>query len=254
MPGQATVTKDSDGASKPRSFGRLRTYFLAGVLVTAPFAITLYVAWLLIDFVDTRIKPLIPSQYNPDTYLHFGIPGLGVIILIVFLTLVGYLTAGLLGRVFVSTGERLMARMPIVRTVYGATKQIVETVFSHQSNAFREVVLVEYPRKGIWTLGFVVGEPGEPIQSLMDDEAVSIMVPTTPNPTSGFLLFVPRRDVKTIDISVEDGMKMILSVGMVTPTAKPDAAPAALPGAAAPQGPAGQAERSKRIAESRSNK
>ena len=227
-------SKDSDpgqpAGEKPKppsSRAQLRTYFLAGVLVTAPFAVTIYLAWALIDFIDTRIKPLIPKQYNPETYLPFGVPGVGVIFLVVALTLIGYLAAGLLGRYFVRWGERILARMPIVRSIYGATKQIVETVFSQSSMAFRQVVLIEYPRRGIWTIGFVVGEPGDLVQHHIDQPVVSVMVPTTPNPTSGFLLFVPAAEVKKLDISVEDGMKMILSIGMVSPEKGPP--PNALP-------------------------
>jgi uncharacterized membrane protein len=213
---------------KPSSRAQLRTYFLAGVLVTAPFAITVYVAWALIDFVDTRVKPLIPPQYNPETYLPFGVPGIGLIFLLVALTLIGYLTAGLLGRFFVGWGERVLARMPVVRTIYSTAKQIVETVFSQQSTAFRQVVLIEYPRKGVWTLGFLVGDAVGLVQEHVGQPLVTVMVPTTPNPTSGFLLFLPRGEIRNLDISVEEGMKMILSIGMVTPE-KPAAAPAALP-------------------------
>jgi len=205
----------------PSSRAQLRTYFLAGVLVTAPFAITIYLAWALIDFVDTRIKPLIPRQYNPETYLPFGVPGIGLIFLVVALTLIGYLAAGLLGRFFVRWGERLLARMPVVRSIYGAAKQIVETVFSQSSTAFRQVVLIEYPRKGIWTIGFLVGDATDLVQEHVTDALVTVMVPTTPNPTSGFLLFVPRAEVRNLEISVEDGMKMILSVGMVVPERAP---------------------------------
>jgi uncharacterized membrane protein len=205
----------------PGSGAQLRTYFLAGVLVTAPFAITIYLAWALIDFVDTRIKPLIPRQYNPETYLPFGVPGIGLIFLVVALTLIGYLAAGLLGRFFVRWGERLLARMPVVRSIYGAAKQIVETVFSQSSTAFRQVVLIEYPRRGMWTIGFLVGDATELVQEHATDALVTVMVPTTPNPTSGFLLFVPRAEIRNLDISVEDGMKMILSVGMVVPERHP---------------------------------
>jgi uncharacterized membrane protein len=213
---------------RPSSRAQLRTYFLAGVLVTAPFAITVYVAWAIIDFVDTRIKPLIPPQYNPETYLPFGVPGIGLIFLLVALTLIGYLTAGLLGRFFVGWGERLLARMPVVRTIYSTAKQIIETVFSKQSTAFRQVVLIEYPRKGVWTLGFLVGDTVDLVQAHIDEPLATVMVPTTPNPTSGFLLFLPRSEIRRLDVSVEEGMKMILSIGMVTPE-KPAAAPAALP-------------------------
>jgi uncharacterized membrane protein len=220
--------RPGEAAPKPPSSGaQLRTYFLAGVLVTAPFAVTIYLAWALIDFVDTRIKPLIPRQYNPETYLPFGVPGIGLIVLIVGLTLIGYLTAGLLGRFFIGWGERLLARMPVVRSIYAASKQIIETVFSQSSTAFRQVVLIEYPRRGIWTIAFVVGEPGELVQDHVAEELVTVMVPTTPNPTSGFLLFMPAAELKRLDISVEDGMKMILSIGMVAPERLPAVAPAA---------------------------
>ena len=208
---------DQPKPEPPSSRAQLRTYFLAGVLVTAPFAITIYLAWALIDFIDTRIKPLIPRQYNPETYLPFGVPGLGVIFLVVALTLIGYLAAGLLGRFFVRWGERLLARMPVVRSIYSAAKQIVETVFSQSSTAFRQVVLIEYPRKGMWTVAFLVGDASDLVQDHVAEELVSVMVPTTPNPTSGFLLFVPRAELKILDVSVEDGMKMILSIGMVVP-------------------------------------
>jgi uncharacterized membrane protein len=213
---------------RPSSMAQLRTYFLAGVLVTAPFAITLYVAWALIDFVDTRIKPLIPPQYNPETYLPFGVPGIGLIFLIVALTLIGYLTAGLLGRFFIGWGERLLARMPVVRSIYSAAKQIIETVFSQQSTAFRQVVLIEYPRQGIWTMAFLVGDTVDLVQDHVETPLVTVMVPTTPNPTSGFLLFLPRTEIRLLDITVEEGMKMILAIGMVSPE-KPAAPPAALP-------------------------
>jgi uncharacterized membrane protein len=205
----------------PSSRAQLRTYFLAGVLVTAPFGVTIYLAWALIDFVDTRVKPLIPRQYNPETYLPFGVPGIGLIVLLVALTMIGYLTAGLLGRFFVGSGERVLARMPVVRSIYAASKQIIETVFSQSSTAFRQVVLIEYPRRGMWTVAFLVGEAGDLIQEHVAEKLVSVMVPTTPNPTSGFLLFLPESEIKRLDISVEDGMKMILSIGMVSPERMP---------------------------------
>ena len=201
--------------AKPIS--KFRTYLIAGVLVTAPFAITIYLAWLFIDFVDTKVKPLIPAHYNPDTYLPFGVPGIGLLLVIFFLVMVGWLTAGFLGRFTVRTGERILARMPIVRSVYGAAKQIVETVLSQQSTAFRQVVMFEYPRPGIWTIGFITGEPGRIIQDHVEDEIVNILLPTTPNPTSGFLLFVPRKNVQILDMSIEEGMKMVISVGIVSP-------------------------------------
>lgn len=198
-------------------FARLRAYFFAGILVTAPIGITLYLTWLIIDFVDGRVTPLIPHRYNPETYLPFGVPGLGVVVAVVFLTLVGALTAGLLGRWVVRLSDRMMQRMPVVRNVHSALKQILETVLAQQSNAFRKVVLVEYPRRGMWALGFLTGETVGEVQHLTEDDVLNVFLPTTPNPTSGFLLFVPRDEVFVLSMTVEEGIKMVVSGGIVTP-------------------------------------
>lgn len=203
--------------------GRLRAYFFAGVLVTAPLAITIALASWLIEFVDSRIVPLIPLRYNPDFYLEkylgfeIGIPGLGLIVLIVFITLVGWITAGFVGRVILRFSENLLSRMPVVRSVYGASKQILETVLQQQSNAFRQAVLVEYPRRGIWAIAFITGRTEGEVQNLIADELINIFLPTTPNPTSGFLLFVPKQDMIVLDMSVEEAVKMVISGGIVTP-------------------------------------
>lgn len=198
-------------------FARLRAYFFAGVLVTAPIGITLYLTWLIIDFVDGQVTPLIPARYNPETYLPFGVPGLGVVVAVVFLTLVGSLTAGLVGRWVVRLTDRMMQRMPVVRNVHSALKQILETVLAQQSNAFRKVVLVEYPRRGMWALGFLTGETVGEVQHLTEDDVLNVFLPTTPNPTSGFLLFVPRDEVFVLSMTVEEGIKMVVSGGIVTP-------------------------------------
>lgn len=203
--------------------GRLRAYFLAGILVTAPLAITIALASWLIDFVDSRIVPLIPLRYNPDVYLkeylgyEIGIPGLGLIVLIVFITLVGSMTAGFLGRIVIRFSENMLNRMPVIRSIYGASKQILETVLQHQSNAFRQAVLVEYPRRGIWAIAFITGRTEGEVQNLIADDLVNVFLPTTPNPTSGFLLFVPREDMILLDMSVEEAIKMVISGGIVTP-------------------------------------
>ena len=204
--------------------GRLRGYFLAGILVTAPLGVTALLAWWIITFIDERITPLIPEQYNPETYLPFSLPGLGLIVLIIFLTLVGALTAGFMGRWIVHTGERVLNRMPVIRSVYSAVKQIFETVLAQQSNAFREAVLVEYPRRGIWAIAFITGTTKGEVQHLTEEITVNIFLPTTPNPTSGFLLFVPSEDVIPLDMSVEEAVKMVISGGIVTP---PDRRPLA---------------------------
>ncbi len=203
---------------KRRGFSsRIRGYFLAGILVTAPLGITAYLAWLIITFIDERITPLLPAKYNPETYLPFSLPGLGLVILIIVLTLIGALTAGLLGRWLLQTGERILNRMPVIRSVYSATKQIFETVLAQQSNAFREAVLVEYPRRGIWAIAFITGRTEGEVQNLTEEETVNIFLPTTPNPTSGFLLFLPREEVVHLDMSVEEAIKMVISGGIVTP-------------------------------------
>ena len=196
---------------------KLRTYFFAGILVTAPIGITLYLAWLFINFVDRQVTPLIPARYNPENYLPFGIPGLGLVVAVVALTLIGALTAGFVGRYFVRVSERLLARMPVIRSVYGATKQIFETVLAKQSSAFREAVLVEYPRRGIWAVGFITGRTEEEVKNLTEEETVNVFLPTTPNPTSGFLLFVPRKDLVPLTMTVEEAIKMVVSGGIVTP-------------------------------------
>ncbi len=225
-PGAAET--DADGQEEKRrkalSFGgRLRAYFLAGILVTAPLAITIALATWLIEFVDSRIVPLIPLRYNPDFYLkeylgyEIGIPGLGLIVLIVFITLVGAMTAGFLGRFLIRFSENMLNRMPVIRSVYGASKQILETVLKHQSNAFRQAVLVEYPRRGIWAIAFITGRTEGEVQNLIADDLINIFLPTTPNPTSGFLLFVPKEDMILLDMSVEEAIKMVISGGIVTP-------------------------------------
>ncbi len=203
---------------------RLRNYLLAGVIVTAPVSITFYVSWLFIDFVDRQVTPLIPAKWNPETYLPFGLPGLGLVIMVFVLIMIGALTAGFIGRFFVRTGEQLLAQMPVVRTIYSALKQVFETVFAEKSTAFREVVLIEYPRRGIWAIGFATGSTKGEVQHLVEDEVVNVFLPTTPNPTSGFLLFLPRQDVVFLNMTVEEGVKMVISAGVVTP---PDTRPMA---------------------------
>ncbi len=203
---------------KPLSFlGRFRAYFLAGVLVTAPLGITFYLAWLIITFVDRRVEALLPARYNPEAYLPFTIPGLGVVIVVVFLIFAGAFAAGFVGRMMVRLSENLLARMPVIRTVYGAIKQIIETVLAQQSQAFRQVVLVEYPRRGIWAIAFVTGSTHGEVQNRAADEMINVFLPTTPNPTSGFLLFVPRTDVVALNMTVEEGVKMVISGGIITP-------------------------------------
>jgi len=196
---------------------RFQTYFLTGILVTAPAGITLWLSYQFVEAVDKMVLPLIPDRYNPGTYLPFGLPGMGLLVTVVLLTLIGAFTANLLGRTLLRFGERFLSRVPVIRGLYGALKQIFETVVSQNSSAFREVAMVEYPRPGCWSIGFVSGTtPGE-IGHLMDSSVVSVFVPTTPNPTSGFLLILPRTEVVSLSMTVEEGIKMIVSGGLITP-------------------------------------
>jgi uncharacterized membrane protein len=196
---------------------RLRNYFLAGVLVSAPIAITVWIATEFVSFVDSAVTPYIPARWNPETYLPFSLPGLGVVVVVFGLVMIGFLTAGFLGRTLVASGERILARMPVIRSLYSAVKQILETVFKEQSQAFREVILLEYPRKNCWALGFITGPAEGGIQEITPDDTVNIFLPTTPNPTSGFLLFLPRRETQPLTMTVEEGIKMVVSGGLVTP-------------------------------------
>lgn len=202
---------------------RLRAYFIAGVLVTAPFGITLYLAWFVVSFVDERVTALLPPRFNPESYLPFSVPGVGLIIVVVGLTFIGSLMAGFIGRLTVRVSEAILERIPAVRSVYAATKQVLETVLAKQSNAFREVVLIEYPRREVWVLGFITGTTEGEVQNLTAETLVNVFVPTTPNPTSGFLLFVPKKDIIVLNMRVEDGVKMVISGGIVSP---PDIRPA----------------------------
>jgi uncharacterized membrane protein len=192
---------------------RLRAYFFAGVLVTAPIAITFFVAWTFIEVVDGWVMSMVPPTYRFD----MPFPGVGLLLLVVMLMAIGAFAAGFLGRLLVRTGESLLQRVPVIRNIYGALKQIIETILAQQSSAFRQVVLVEYPRRNIWAIAFITGVTEGEVQNLTESETVNVFLPTTPNPTSGFLLFVPREDLIVLDMSVEEGIKMVISGGIVTP-------------------------------------
>jgi len=171
--------------------------------------------------IDRLVNNVLPAAYHPDHYLPFSVPGLGVLILLIFLVLVGMASAGFAGRLLVRLGEALVARMPVVRGIYSATKQIFETVLAQQSDAFREVVLVEFPRKEVWSIAFITGTTKGEVQRLTAEDVVNVFVPTTPNPTSGYLMFVPRSQLVPLEMSVEEGLKMVVSGGLVTPPDRP---------------------------------
>ncbi|MBV6657387.1 MAG: DUF502 domain-containing protein [Devosiaceae bacterium] len=201
---------------------RLRNYFFTGVIVVAPVTITGYLIWTFVSWVDRIVKPLIPPVYNPDNYLPFAVPGFGVVAAVLIITMAGFLAANLVGRSVVSFSERLLDRMPLVRTLYRGLKQIFETVLNERANNFQAVGLIQYPRPGIWAVVFQSTQTrGEVAYKLSENEGqeelVSVFLPTTPNPTSGFLLFVPKADLITLDMSVEDGAKLVISAGLVVP-------------------------------------
>ena len=202
---------------KKTFISRLKTYFFTGIAVTAPLGITFYLSFIFINFINDKEKKLIPDKYIPDTYLLFEVPGLGLIIAMLVLILVGALAAGLIGRAFVNLGERFISKLPIIRSLYSALKQIFQTVLASSSKAFREVVLVEYPRKGIWAIAFITGPTKGEVAYSSKKKLVNIFLPTTPNPTSGFLLFVPKDDLIILNMNVEEGMKMVISGGIITP-------------------------------------
>jgi uncharacterized membrane protein len=197
----------------------LRGYFIAGILVTGPTALTLYLTWTFVTFIDNSVGHLLPDSLNPQTYLH--IPGIGLIIAVVGLTLIGAATAGVVGRIFLRASERILARMPVVRGIYSAVKQIFETVLAKKSNSFREVVLIQWPRPGMWTVGFVTAAVEGEIGDRVGENPLAVYVPTTPNPTSGYLMFVRREEVITLQMSVEDAIKYVISTGIVQPPETP---------------------------------
>ncbi len=199
---------------------RLRNYFFTGLVVAAPIGLTIWIVRWFIDLVDTWFTPLIPARYQPDNYLPFDLPGLGLLIAFVLLTLLGALTANFFGRAVLTFGERIVSRMPVVRSIYGALKQIFETVVSQSAASFREVGLIEYPRKGIYCIVFITTQTKGEIVHKTGEELISVFLPTTPNPTSGFLLFVPRQDVHVLDMTIEEGAKLIISAGLVEPPHK----------------------------------
>ena len=199
--------------------GRLRKYLIAGILVWLPLGVTVLVVKLFVDLMD-RTLLLIPPQYTPEALLGFSIPGLGVLLSVLIILFTGMIAANLLGGKLVALWESILARIPLVRSIYSAVKQLTETLFSPSGQSFRKVLLVEYPRKGAWTLAFQTGTDAGEAQQKTGEDIINIYVPTTPNPTSGFFLMIPRRDVIELDMSVYEGLRMIISMGVVVPKVK----------------------------------
>jgi uncharacterized membrane protein len=210
-------------AASPQQSGlvaRLRNYFLTGLVVAGPLAITVWLIWSIVTWVDGFMRPLIPEMYRPETYLPWPIPGTGLIIAIAALMLLGFLTANFVGRTLVRWGEGLLNRMPIVRPIYKTMKQIFEALFSKSGSSFRQVALIEFPAPGMWSLVFLSQPPsGDLAEKLPQGEHVSAFMPCTPNPTTGFFFYVLRKDLIVLDISVENAMTLLISAGMVQPDA-----------------------------------
>jgi uncharacterized membrane protein len=197
---------------------RIRNYFLTGLIVAGPIAVTLWLVWWFVTWVDNLVRPFIPGAYRPETYLPVDIPGFGLITAFIALTFLGFLTANLVGRTLVDFGENLLNRMPIVRPIYRTAKQIFQTLFSSSGSSFRHVGLVEFPAPGMWSLVFLTQTPTTEISSRLPAiEHVSAFMPCTPNPTTGFFFYVPRRDVIDLDITVEQAMQLLISAGVIQP-------------------------------------
>jgi uncharacterized membrane protein len=198
---------------------RIRTYFLTGLIVAGPLAITIWLVWSFVTWVDDLVRPFIPVAYRPETYLPVKIPGFGLIIAFLALTSLGFFTANLVGRTLVEFGERILEQMPIVRPIYRGLKQVFETLFSKTGSTFRTVGLVEFPAPGMWSLVFLSTPPGGDVTARLPSQEpyVSVFMPCTPNPTTGFFFYVPKADVIELDIPVESAAKLIMTAGMIQP-------------------------------------
>ena len=205
---------------RSRTMGRLQAYFLAGLVIAAPLVLTITISWWFVQWIDNLVDPFIPPFSRPDSYLRFSIPGFGLIVAVIFITVLGFFARNYFGHRLVTYGEGIVGRMPVVRGLYRGLKQIFETVISTRSNAFQTVGLIEYPRQGTWAIVFLAGEAKGEVEHHLN-ETVAVFLPTTPNPTSGFLLFVKRTEITILDMSLEDAAKLVISGGLVTPAFVP---------------------------------
>jgi len=198
---------------------RFRTYFLTGLVVAGPVAITLYLTWWFVTWVDGLVRPFVPIAYRPETYLPFGVPGSGLTVAVFALTMLGFLTANLIGRTLVDLGVRLLGRIPAVRAIYRGLKQVFETLFSGQGSSFRRVGLVEFPSPGMWSIVLISQQPSADVARSLpgQDEHISVFLPCAPNPTTGFFFYVPKSKIVEVDMSTEDAATLIMSCGVVQP-------------------------------------
>lgn len=208
-------TRNAIRSSRRKAFEALRNWFFTGIVVGAPIGITIWLVWSFVTFVDKRIKPLIPPDWNPETYLKFALPGMGIVVAVVGLTALGALTANFLGKSLLGFGEKVLARVPVVSSIYAAVKQVFETFASSEASSFKEAVLVEYPGPGLWAIGFITSRnPGAEITERIG-EAIAVMVPTSPNPAMGHLIYVAPDNVKKLDMATDKAAKLVISFGIL---------------------------------------
>ncbi|MCL2716217.1 MAG: DUF502 domain-containing protein [Alphaproteobacteria bacterium] len=222
VPEPAEIEEEPTPEPHTGLIGRLRNYFLTGLVVTGPLAITCYLVWWFITWVDGLVRPLVPAAYRPD---YFGIPGWGLIVAVISLTLLGFFAANLIGRSLVDISERMVGRIPAVRAIYRGLKQVFETLFSGKGSSLRRVGLVEFPSPGMWSIVLISQSPGPEVASSLPgaEEHISVFLPCSPNPTTGFFFYVPRSKIIDVDMSAEDAATLIMSAGVVQPNSSPDA-------------------------------
>ena len=218
---------DEEPHRRPGLLAGLRASFLTGIVVIAPVGLTLWLIWSVVGWIDGVVLPLVPSTISPEQYIGINLRGVGVIIFLIFTIFVGWIAKGLIGRSLIQIAESMVDRMPVVRSVYSGIKQISETVFAQTERSFEKACLIQYPRRGIWAIGFVsIPAKGEVAQRAeTGGQLLGVFVPTTPNPTSGFLLYFPAEDVIILDMSVEEAAKLVISAGLVYPNGKDPSQP-----------------------------
>jgi len=222
MPKLKNLTPPPPERRKRRWFAALRNNFFTGLVVVAPVGMTLWLIWTITGKIDDIVLPFIPETFTLKPYIGIDLRGVGVVIFLIFTVVVGWMTKGIMGKSLLIWAEDLVARMPVVRSIYNGLKQLAETIFAQTETSFDKVCLIEYPRKGIWAMAFIStttkGEVNQKIPA--DEQLISVFLPTTPNPTSGFLLFLPQSDLIELDMTVGDAMKLVISAGLVYPTSK----------------------------------
>lgn len=211
-------TVDVEIKAQSSVFAKLRAYFFTGLVITAPIAITVWATYWFVTMFDAWVKPFLPAAYNPDTYLPIRVPGFGLVFALIAITLIGFMAANLAGRTMIAIWDKILNSTPVVRSIYKGSKQIFETLFSQKGASFRNVCLVEWPRRGTWSIAFVSREVDGAQIGLEPGRAMyAVYMSTTPNPTSGYVFFVDAAEVRIIDMSVEDGLKLVISMGLVFP-------------------------------------